>query len=226
DDIAVEATPLAVDGRFLVQRSGPLNSSLSVQLRFSGSATFSGDYTTEFIAPQAFAITLAAGVASTNIGVKPRLDSLVESPETIDLVLIERSNYVAGPPHRATVRIFDRPPGSNSVPHAGTDLLTRYPPGGASIDANSLLSNDTDPDGDALTIGAVATVSALGATITRTGIVIRYVPPPGLTGNDSFTYTLLDGRGLSATGIVEVIAATMPQPVLAISMTNGVRVLA
>jgi hypothetical protein len=225
DDIAVEATPLAVDGRFLVQRSGPLNSSLSVQLRFSGSATFSGDYTTEFIAPQAFAITLPPGIASTNIGVKPRLDSLVESPETIDLILIERSNYVAGPPHRATVRLYDPPSGSNSPPLAGADILTRYPPNGASIDVSLLLANDSDPDGDALTIGSVATVSSLGASITRTGSVIRYIPVPGSTANDSFTYTLLDGRGLSMTGIVQVITANLPQPILTISMTNGVCVL-
>ena len=226
DDLAVETDPAVVDGRFLIQRSGPLDSSLSVQLRFSGSATYFGDYTTEFFLPPTFAITLPVGVSSTNIGIKPQFDSIVEDPETIELMLIERTNYVTGFPHRATVGLFDRLPGDNTAPIAGTDTLTRNHPGGASIDLSTLLSNDTDPDGDPVTIGSVATLSTLGATIAKTGNVIRYIPLAAVTGNDSFTYTLVDGRGLSASGVVDVIAAPLPRPVLTFSITNGVRVLA
>jgi hypothetical protein len=81
--------------------------------------------------------------------------------------------------------------------------------------AINVLANDSDPDGDPLTISGVTapangSVSASGATIT-------YTPAPGFSGTDRFTYTIDDGRGGSATANVTVTVGAAPnQPPVAI----------
>ena len=69
----------------------------------------------------------------------------------------------------------------------------------------SLLSHASDPDGDPVTLTAVDATSACGGTITRQNGVLTYTPPK-LTDAvlDSFTFTVEDGRGGSATGVVNV----------------------
>jgi outer membrane protein OmpA-like peptidoglycan-associated protein len=66
----------------------------------------------------------------------------------------------------------------------------------------SVLSNDSDPDGNALTIVAVG--AAAHGAVTIAGNVLRYTPAAGYTGNDSFSYTIDDGAGGRATAIVRV----------------------
>ena len=72
-----------------------------------------------------------------------------------------------------------------------------------SFDTSVLVANDSDPEGDPLTITAVApgthgTVSLVGGTIT-------FTPEAGYHGPASFSYTLIDDRGLSDTATVEVV---------------------
>jgi hypothetical protein len=65
-----------------------------------------------------------------------------------------------------------------------------------------VLANDSDPDGDQLTLMAVQ--SPQHGTATRSGSSIIYRPAPGFVGVDQFTYTISDGRGGSASGLVQV----------------------
>ena len=69
----------------------------------------------------------------------------------------------------------------------------------------NLLSHASDPDGDPVTLTSVDTTSAYGGTITRLNGVLTYTPPK-LTDAvlDSFTYTVEDGRGGSAKGVVNI----------------------
>lgn len=73
-----------------------------------------------------------------------------------------------------------------------------------------VLSNDSDPDGDPLTITAV-TGPTNGSTVLAAG-VLTYTPNAGFTGQDTFTYTVSDGHDHSdsATVTVTVEDATPP----------------
>ncbi|MCS6883293.1 MAG: cadherin domain-containing protein, partial [Chloroflexaceae bacterium] len=67
-----------------------------------------------------------------------------------------------------------------------------------------VLANDSDPDGDPLTITAVGTPSNGSVQIIENGQALRYTPGAGYLGPDSFTYTISDGRGATATATVNL----------------------
>jgi hypothetical protein len=67
-----------------------------------------------------------------------------------------------------------------------------------------LLNNDSDPDADPIAIASFASPTANAGSVLRNGNSITYTPPPGFTGNDSFTYLLRDNRGGSNTATVAV----------------------
>jgi len=62
--------------------------------------------------------------------------------------------------------------------------------------------NDTDVDGDPLTVIAVSASSAQGGTVSLALGMVTYTPPVDFTGNDTFTYTISDGQGRTAVGTV------------------------
>lgn len=83
---------------------------------------------------------------------------------------------------------------ANTAPTAVTDPVTAAP--GVATTVN-VRANDTDPDGDTLTITNVSTPAKGTATITDGNIV--YTANAGATGTDSFNYTVIDGYGGSST---------------------------
>lgn len=91
------------------------------------------------------------------------------------------------------ITVFDRPPVANAdaaMTRVDTPVV---------ID---VLANDTDPDGDALSLTAVGT-PAHGVAIVSGGAV-SYTPAAGFVGVDSFSYTITDANGTTATGTVTV----------------------
>ncbi|ERT04124.1 hemolysin-type calcium-binding repeat family protein, partial [Lyngbya aestuarii BL J] len=61
----------------------------------------------------------------------------------------------------------------------------------------NVLTNDTDPENDPLTIENFDTTSANGGIIepSEEGQALVYTPPQGFVGTDTFTYTINDGNG-------------------------------
>ncbi len=59
----------------------------------------------------------------------------------------------------------------------------------------SVLANDTDPEGDFLTITGVTAPARGTATVSADKRTVTYKPSSGYLGPDSFTYTITDGNG-------------------------------
>ena len=76
----------------------------------------------------------------------------------------------------------------------------------------SVLSNDTDLDGDALTVTAATAPN--GTVVRNANGTITYTPNANFNGTDTITYTISDGRGGTSTATVSVtIAAVNDAPV-------------
>ncbi len=58
-----------------------------------------------------------------------------------------------------------------------------------------LLLNDSDPDGDVLSVSQVDAVSLNGGVLTTNETSVTYTPPDGFSGSDTFRYVANDGRG-------------------------------
>ena len=72
----------------------------------------------------------------------------------------------------------------------------------------NVLSNDSDPEGDNLTISAVGT--AQNGTVSFSGSSIIYTPKNGFTGTDRFTYTVSDGNSTATAEVVITVTAMKP----------------
>ena len=71
-----------------------------------------------------------------------------------------------------------------------------------------MTANDSDPDGDALTVTAVSAATN-GTVVLNTqpnpqNNTITFTPNAGYTGPASFSYTISDGRGGTATANVSL----------------------
>ncbi len=67
----------------------------------------------------------------------------------------------------------------------------------------NVLANDSDPAGNPLTIVSVSQ-GANGVVTTNANGMVTYSPATNFFGADHFTYTISDGQGGSATGMVSV----------------------
>jgi len=77
--------------------------------------------------------------------------------------------------------------------------------------AITVLANDVDPDGDALRLVS-ATAGRLGTTAVRPDGSVRYSPARDAYGSDTFSYTVADARGSTATASVSVAIAPVNDP--------------
>jgi hypothetical protein len=69
--------------------------------------------------------------------------------------------------------------------------------------AINALANDSDPEGDALQITSYTQPGFGGVTLN--GGVFAYTPNPWAGGPDSFTYTINDGYGATASATVTIL---------------------
>jgi hypothetical protein len=94
--------------------------------------------------------------------------------------------------------------GANDTPSAANDVATVAEDGAVAID---VLGNDADVDGDAILITGVGGAGHGIAAVVTSGPDagrVSYTPQPNFTGTDSFTYTIDDGSGGTATASVAV----------------------
>ena len=97
---------------------------------------------------------------------------------------------------------------ANNPPLAVADSVTTDQ--GTPVTIN-VVSNDSDPDGDTLTVSAI-TQPGNGAVTNNNNGTVTYTPNGGYTGSDSFTYTISDGNGGTATATVSVTVSANSTP--------------
>ena len=102
----------------------------------------------------------------------------------------------------------------NDAPVANADAINTNEDTAGSVNA---VANDTDVDGDPLTIASV-TQGAHGA-VTFTSATLTYTPAANFNGTDSFTYVVSDGHGGTATGTVAVQVLAVNDPPVAVADT-------
>ncbi|MFC1877149.1 Ig-like domain-containing protein [Thermodesulfobacteriota bacterium] len=76
-----------------------------------------------------------------------------------------------------------------------------------------VLANDTDADGDTLTVGAVTQGTNGSVSITNNGTNVTYSPNADFNGSDSFTYTASDGSPSNTATVDVTIGAENDPPV-------------
>ena len=102
-----------------------------------------------------------------------------------------------GPDNQAPVAVADE--GDDFSTDASTSFVT-----------GSVLANDSDPDGDPLSISAVDTSATVGEVVDNGDGTFTYDPngqfddlAAGETATDSFSYTVSDGQGGTSTASVD-----------------------
>ncbi|MCX6902385.1 MAG: HYR domain-containing protein [Verrucomicrobia bacterium] len=177
--------------------------------------------------------TSTSALSFTNCDRETAVGSLVLTGTSSDLTLVPNANIVFGgsgtnrtvtvtpAAHRfgtntITITVTDGGGASrsnsftlrvvrvNHPPQPVTDTVVRLPNRTISIALAALLRNDTDPDGDPVTLTAVSARSQSGGFVTKGATFITYTPPAGFNSTDRFTYTVSDGQGGTATGAVYI----------------------
>ncbi|HEX7944921.1 MAG TPA: Ig-like domain-containing protein, partial [Phenylobacterium sp.] len=108
----------------------------------------------------------------------------------------------------ATVNINVTP--VNDPPDAVNDAGTTAEDTPIAFTAATLLGNDTDPDGDTLTITSVQ--DPVHGTVNFVGGVATFTPEANYSGPASFTYSISDGHGGVDTATVNITVTPVNDP--------------
>ncbi|MBI5759553.1 MAG: tandem-95 repeat protein [Planctomycetales bacterium] len=96
-------------------------------------------------------------------------------------------------------------PPTNGPPLAANDSFAVASPGNVTITPESVLANDSDPDGDPLIVTFDTSFVTNGTVIENMDGSLTYTPDEGYVGIDHIGYTVADSFGLTATGDIEII---------------------
>ncbi|OKH40471.1 hypothetical protein NIES2119_02310 [[Phormidium ambiguum] IAM M-71] len=99
--------------------------------------------------------------------------------------------------------------GANDVPVAVDDTVTTSRNLPLTIPVNTLLSNDTDEDGDTLALSSVDNATNGSVVLDQNGDVV-FAPATNFLGEASFDYTIADGN--NGTDTAQVIVTVSFQP--------------
>ena len=182
-----------------------------------GSATVSGgDYNAA-----TGEVTIPAGTTEVTISAQTNTDNLDEPTEqfTVDLSEVTNATVADGTGVVTIIDDFTPPttppttPPSTPPPVVDPNLPPVAVDDTASTEANTpvdinVLPNDSDPDGDAISITGF-TQPTNGSVVQNPDGTFTYTPDSEFSGNDSFTYTITDGE-FSSTADVNIFVDDNP----------------
>jgi hypothetical protein len=85
---------------------------------------------------------------------------------------------------------------------ANTDSATTAQNTAVTLAASTLLANDTDANGDSLSLTGVS--NAVNGSVTFSNGNVIFTPSTNFTGNASFNYSISDGYGGTSSALVSV----------------------
>lgn len=97
----------------------------------------------------------------------------------------------------------------NDPPVANPDVATT--PEDTPINNINVLGNDSDPDGDPLSVTSATVDPAKGTVSVNPDGTLNFVPTPGFTGTAIISYTISDGHGGTATSTLTVTVQPAPE---------------
>ena len=100
----------------------------------------------------------------------------------------------------------------NDAPIAGNDSFAMSSDGTLIIPVSILLANDTDAEGDTLTVKAVTNPVNGTVQLTGGGAQVTFNPTMGFEGTARFDYTVSDGHGGAGTGSVSIAVGSANAP--------------
>ncbi|MEG4405842.1 cadherin-like domain-containing protein [Microcoleus sp. MON2_D5] len=91
---------------------------------------------------------------------------------------------------------------TNQPPVANSDSATTAQNTAVTLEASTLLANDTDVNGDSLSLTGVS--NAVNGSVTFSNSNVIFTPSTNFTGNASFNYSISDGKGGTSSALVSV----------------------
>jgi hypothetical protein len=91
---------------------------------------------------------------------------------------------------------------TNQPPVANTDSATTAQNTAVTLEASTLLANDTDANGDSLSLTGVS--NPVNGSVTFSDGNVIFTPSTNFTGNASFDYSISDGKGGTSSATVSV----------------------
>ena len=215
------AAASGADGQTLTEFDSTATGAPRVLLRITGS--LAGDETPDEWTVQPFnyrpVIEGAGGIPpgdSRLVFNDTNGDLVADSP--YDVTLSQQWNATVAPGASVVLESSTRFDAENRAPTAVADTASTGRDAPVEVDVRA---NDSDPDGDALSVESVTQPQHGTAAIQPSG-KIRYTPASGYEGGDSFTYAVGDGRGGTASAVVALTVGTFT---LTVDKTGNGRIL-
>jgi hypothetical protein len=213
---AAGATPIAVVGTGIAGTTagGVLPLSLGTVSVGTDPADHAGetvravvDLTAPVAAHAAFVGTVRGTVVAAATGAY--VVDFPADPVVVDLgdgstLAISVNDVAVAPGHDAVVTGQIVQPPSNKAPVAVADTYGRHRGNHAPVVTSSVLANDIDAEGDALT-AALVTGPSRGTLVFRADGMFTYAPAPNFQSDDAFTYRVFDGHAWSAPATVTIV---------------------
>ncbi|MCS4139503.1 surface protein [Salinibacter ruber] len=136
----------------------------------------------------------------------------VSNPD-LDTLEIAHNGDSAESPVRVPLQGSPQPP-PNDPPVAKADTFQTPEDSPLSVEAPGVLANDTDPNGDSLTVSVVSDASSGNLTLEANG-ALQYDPQRNFSGTDSFSYEAVDDSSAADTASVTIAVLPINDPPVA-----------